>query len=311
MSDVCIVGSFMMDLIARTPRFPKPGETITGSSFTMTPGGKGFNQAIAAARAGVSVAMVGCLGYDAYGEEFRAWLEREGVDASGVSTDDEVGTGVGLPVVNDEGENCIIIIPRSNLELHSQQVEQQSEIIRRARVVVMQLEVPEDANQAAADIAHKAGGTVILNPAPFRDIPVELLEHVDLLLPNESELTQLAESIGISTDCSIDEVAQAVHAKMDLDLIVTLGEEGALVVDDKGTQTVPSLKVKAVNTVGAGDTFTGNLAALLAQGVPLREAAARANVAAACSVTRVGSADSAPRHDELDTWVASLTADAQ
>lgn len=306
MSDVCIVGSFMMDLIARTPRFPKPGETITGSSFTMTPGGKGFNQAVAAARAGVAVSMVGCLGDDPYGAEFRAWLEREGIDAQGVATHAQAGTGVGLPMVDDQGQNCIVIIPRSNLELHADLVQQHAATIRDARVVVMQLEVPDDANQAAAVIAHDAGGMVILNPAPFRPIPVELLEHVDLLLPNESELSQLADSLGIDGGSGIASMAQAVQAKVNLDLIVTLGEDGALVIDGEGTQTVPSLKVEAVNTVGAGDTFTGNLAALLAQGLPLREAAAQANVAAAFSVTRQGSADSAPRRDELASWAKSI-----
>lgn len=302
MTDVCVVGSFMMDLIVRSPRFPLPGETVTGISLTPMPGGKGFNQAIAAARAGASTAMVGCLGDDAYGAEFREWMRREGVDAEGVATTTVAGSGTAVPIVDDRGQNAIVIVPQANLEAHADTVQASAEKITGSKCLVMQLEIPDDANVEAARIAQAAGVHVVLNPAPFRELSRDLLELVDLVVPNEHELDQLAESLGIVRG-DTEETARAVRDAIAVDLVVTIGADGALVVDSEGATTHPVPDVKPINTVGAGDTFTGNLAAGLARGASLRDATERANIAATISVTRVGAAASTPTSDEVDAFI--------
>jgi len=309
MSDVCVVGSLMMDLIVRTPRFPAPGETVTGRSLVTLPGGKGFNQAVAANRAGASTAMVGCLGEDAFGQEFRDWLRREGIDATGVSSTNTAGTGVGMPVVDDSGQNAIVIVPQANLVADSAMVHGQEPVITAAKTLVLQLEIPDEANLAAAQVAKAAQATVLLNPAPFRPVPEELLELVDILIPNEHELEQLGAALGITAD-TVALLATAVRAQLGLDLVVTLGAAGALVVDADGITPVPAMRVEAVDTVGAGDTFIGNLAAHLARGVPLRAAVRTANAAAALSVTKVGGAASTPTTEQVDRFLATAGAAA-
>ena len=304
MTDVCVVGSFMMDMIVRTPRFPRPGETVTGSSLTTLPGGKGFNQAVAAARAGASTAMVGLLGADAFGDAFAVALAQEQIDSTAVSRTAAAGTGVGLPLVDDTGQNAIVIVPQANLAVDAAMIEHFASVIDGAQVVVLQLEIPDDAIVAAATIAHEAHAVVVLNPAPFRTLPAELLPLVDLLTPNEHELAQLAATIGASRS-SVAETAMEVARRTGAQLVVTLGEAGALVVDSDGTTPVPAYSVHAIDTVGAGDAFTGNLAAGLAKGMPIRESARRANAAAALSVTAVGGAASAPTARQIDAFLGA------
>ena len=299
------MGSFMMDLIVRTPRFPAPGETITGRSLVILPGGKGFNQAVASARSGARTAMVGCLGNDAFGQDFREWLDRESIDASGVAVTDLAGTGVGMPVVDDSGQNAIVIIPQANLANDARIMHKHESVIAGSDVIVLQLEIPDDANLAAARLAKRAGAKVVLNPAPFRVLPSELLELVDLLVPNEHELEQLAQSLEVPVD-GVEGVAHAIHQLLRIDLVVTLGDAGALVVDDEGVGGIPGMHVDPVDTVGAGDTFTGNLAAHIARGIPLREAVVRANAAAALSVTQVGGAASTPTAEQVEQFLRDM-----
>jgi ribokinase len=292
----------MMDLVAYAPRRPNPGETLIGTDFSSAPGGKGFNQAVAAARAGAQTAMVGCVGDDDMGAQFRTMLAAEGIDATAVVVRSGAGTGVGLPLVEPSGQNSIVVVPRANRVVGPAQIVEAAPVIHDASVLVLQLELAVEAAVAAARIAHERGVTVILNPAPVCPLPAELLEHVDVLVPNEGELAALAGRSGLEPH----EAAVALSQQWGLDVVVTLGERGALVVAASGDVThVPPRTVRAVDTVGAGDVFCGYLAAGLAQGHTLARAAETANAAAAISVTRTGSAASAPTADEVHAFVAA------
>ncbi|GAB2987516.1 ribokinase [Actinotalea caeni] len=295
---VCVLASFMYDLVVTAPVRPGPGETVVGSSFETFVGGKGFNQAVAARRAGAEVGVIGRLGDDSFGEEFRAFLHAEGIAADHVLADAGSGTGVGLPVVEDGGQNSIVIVPRANLHVTRHDVAAASGAIAGADVLLVQLELPMPATLAAVRIAHGSGVRVVLNPAPYQELPADLLAMVDVLVPNEVELRQLAHA---DADTPVADVATAWWQGRPGALVVTLGSEGVLLLEgDAAPEHVPALAVDAVDTIGAGDTFCGNLGARLAAGDPLREAVLRANAAAALSVQRHGGAPSAPRVDEVD-----------
>lgn len=303
MSGVCVVASFMYDLVATAPRRPASGETLIGTSFATYVGGKGFNQAVAAARAGAKTAVVGRVGEDSFGAEFHAFLAAEGIDANHLLTDAQHGTGVGLPVVEDSGLNSIIVIPRANQAVTVEDVEAARAAIERSAVLLLQLELPEAPTVHAARIAHEAGATVVLNPAPFAALPAEIRAYVDVLVPNEGELRGLAGD-GSGGRAPVLAVAEAVQSEWDCTLVVTLGEEGVLVLDlDVDPVTVPAHVVDVVDTIGAGDTFCGNLGARLAAGDSLIDAVTYGNAAAAIAVTRHGGAPAAPRSDEVDVFV--------
>ncbi len=301
---VCVVGSFMMDLVAFAPRRPLPGETLRGTGFGMRLGGKGFNQAVAAARAGARVSMVGLLGGDDFGAAFRAALADEGVDGMFVDVDEPSGTGVGLPVIDPDGQNSIIIVPRANEQMSTAQIERAAAHLTAADVLLLQLELPIEVAAAAARVAKSAGTTVVLNPAPAAIIPDELLALVDVLVPNEVELRELT---GRSATGQIDEAVRDLQSRYRTSIVVTLGAKGAVVVEPEGTVTeIAAVSVVPVDTVGAGDTFCGYLGAGLAAGSNLVDAARWANRAAAVAVTRYGSAASAPHRHETDAHVREL-----
>ena len=304
---LCVVGSFMMDLIAYAPRRPEPGETLTGNSFLQTPGGKGFNQAIAAARSGVATAMVGRVGQDLFGDQFLAALAEAGVDNSGVGQDPAVGTGVGLPVVSDDGQNSIIIIPQANHAMTAAMVREQAALIEQANVLLLQLELPMEAAIEAARIAKAAGVRVVLNPAPFAALPDELVDLCDMVVPNEVELANWT-GIDVSDPEQVAAVAGDLGQHHDLDLLVTLGARGVLVAA-RGAEPVlvPGHRVEVKDTIGAGDIFCGYLCARLSTGGDLVEAVHYANAASALAVTRTGGASSAPTHTEVEAFLASTT----
>lgn len=306
---VAVFGSFMYDLMIEAPRRPDLGETLRGTAFRRSVGGKGFNQAVGAARAGASTAMIGMLGDDPFGQEFRNALESEGIDATHVweCSEQQSGTGVGMPVIFPDGNNSIIIVPRANMEIGPEHADQAKEAIQDADVLLMQLEVPVEAVMRAAEIAGEANTKVVLNPAPFRELPPRIWSHIDLFTPNEGELRAFASSLGMGADGSIHDLAAAFAKRMDVELVVTLGDQGAFhVTPDGHTDRVEGHQVHAVDTVGAGDTFCGALCAQLAEGVAMHEALAFANAAAAISVTRAGSGTSAPHKQEVQ---AALEAD--
>ncbi|MCL2463768.1 MAG: ribokinase [Micrococcales bacterium] len=302
---VCVVGSFMMDLVASAPRRPMPGETLVGTDFEMRLGGKGFNQAVAAARAGAGTSMVGVLGADGFGDGFRAALHDENINDTWVGVDETAGTGVGLPVVEPDGQNSIIIVARGNLAVDAAYVEAAREAIAAAHVLTLQLELPIASAIAAARIAHQAGTVVVLNPAPMSAVPAELLENVDLLVPNEIELDAL---VGHPVGEDVEAAATGLGARTDVDVVVTLGSRGVVVAArGKSATRLDAPRVTAVDTVGAGDVFCGYLAAGLAEQCELAEAVCSANSAAALSVTRTGSATAAPRRSEVSSFAATST----
>lgn len=304
MPGVCVVGSFMMDLIAYAARRPGPGETLAGTGFVQTPGGKGFNQAVASARCGVPTSMVGCLGSDGFGDQFIAMLDDENIDHRGVARTNATGTGVGLPVVTEDGQNSIIIVPQSNYELTADMVQAAKASIEQASVMVMQLELPMSANIEAARIAREAGVTVVLNPAPFAPVPDELLELCDLVIPNEVELAAWLD-VSVATEQDVVDAATTLVQRYDTDVIVTLGSRGVMVVTRDGSEFIPAYRVEAIDTVGAGDTFCGHLAALVSEGMSLTDAARQANGASALAVTARGGASSAPTRTQTLDFIAS------
>ncbi|MDI1463135.1 ribokinase [Catellatospora sp. KI3] len=304
--DVCVLGSFMKDLIAQAPRRPETGETLRGHGFYEALGGKGLNQAVAAARAGARVAMVGRLGADRYGEEFLLMLAQEGIDASQVHRDADLGTGVGLPVVEPTGANSIIIVPRANEAVTAADVEAAAGVIRSSRILLVQLELPVEAVVAALRLARAAGVFTVLNPAPYADLPGEIADLVDVIVPNEVEAEQLT---GLS--CRGD-AALGVALKLRRDFagtgaVVTLGGRGVVVVDRDTDEPEPGWRMNALNaydvdvvdTVGAGDAFCGALTARLAAGDSLLAATEFASAAGALAVTRHGSAPAMPALDEI------------
>ncbi len=304
-ADVCVVGSFMLDLVVGTKRRPAPGETVFGESFDSFLGGKGFNQAIAAVRSGATASMVGRLGADEFGDRFRATLESEGIDAAHVAADASTGTGVGLPVIDADGSNSIIVVPRANLRVQPTDVECAAAAIAGAKVVLMQLELPVESLVAAARIARAAGKTVVLNPAPANDEVHALARLVDVLVPNEVEAEQLS-GIVCDGDGAVD-AARALLSSFDVAaVVVTLGERGSVLVNADVAACGASEpvwfgphEVRAVDTVGAGDAFAGALAAGIARGLELADAVRYANAAGALAVTVPGAEPSMPRNEAV------------
>jgi ribokinase len=301
-SDVAVLGSFMMDLVIRVPRRPGPGETVVGSGFEMFLGGKGFNQAIAAARAGAATAMIGYLGRDEFGGRFEAQLEADGIDATYVYRHDEVGTGIGNPVVEDSGENSIVVVPRANHCLRPAHVAEAAGLIRATPVLLVQFELPFDTVVAAARIAKASGVTVICNPAPATAGIDDLRGLVDIIVPNEVEAALL---IGASPSDPPHLLAAELQARTGATVVMTLGAAGTLVADGAGSRRFAAHPVPAVDTVGAGDAFCGTLAAHLAAGRTLAVAARWANAAGALAVTVAGAEPSMPTAQAVAGLLAS------
>lgn len=308
MTEVVVVGSFMKDLIAYVPRRPQPGETVKGHHFLSALGGKGFNQALAAAKAGCSVAMVGMLGEDDFGREFLEALTRHGVDRSGVRVTSQDGTGVGLPVVEDGGDNAIVVIPRANSRLDTTDVDAARGVIESADVLLLQLEVPAPACLRAAELARSAGGRVVVNAAPMDAGPTglaRLTAAADYLVANEVEGQAVARGLGLRTKDVWEAASGLVEALPHLEVIITLGGDGVLIAHREGIEMLPAYDVAVRDTVGAGDAFCGYLAAELSRSRSSREAVATATAAGALTVTAEGSSDAIPTRAAVDTFLAS------
>ncbi|MEV6416636.1 ribokinase [Kribbella sp. NPDC051718] len=293
--DVCVLGSFMKDLVARAERRPLPGETLHGTGFAEFLGGKGVNQAIAASRMGARTAIVGTIGDDRYGEEFLELLKTDGVDTDWVVRHPELGTGVGLPLVLPDGSNSIIIVSRANSAITVADVEAASPVLTSSAVLSVQLELPVEASRAALRLASAAGVTTILTPAPAGPVDSSLAAFVDVLVPNEVEAAALT---GLDcNDSQVPVIARRLADEWNLrGCVITLGPRGAYVLDRvAGVELrVPAHAVATVDTVGAGDAFCGSLAASLATGTTLADAVRLANAAGALSTTMNGAATSCP-----------------
>ena len=303
MGIVSVVGSFVYDLVAKAPRRPKTGETLIGEFFGMFLGGKGANQAIASSRSGASVHMIGRLGNDLFGNQFLEKFSNEGISTDFVVIDDVNGTGVGMPLIDATGDNSIVLIPQANMALSVDDVNNAFEPIASSDVLILQLEVPIDASQRAAEIAKENNTMVLLNPAPAREIPDSFLRLVDVLIPNEIE-TEILSGMKTTTDDQAIEAARALTSKGISTVILTLGHRGALLLTDEIEKRVPGFTIEAVDTTAAGDAFCGALATSLAQGSTIEDAVWIANAAGALAVTKLGAEPSLPKKADLDQFLA-------
>ncbi|WP_460146672.1 ribokinase [Pseudomonas sp. S2_A02] len=300
---VVVIGSLNMDLVTRAPRLPRGGETLIGQSFATVSGGKGANQAVAAARLGAQVSMVGCVGSDAYGEALRGALLAEQIDCQAVSTVED-SSGVALIVVDDNSQNAIVIVAGANGALTPEVIDRFDAVLQTTDVIICQLEVPDATVGHALKRGRELGKTVILNPAPAsRPLPADWYAAIDYLIPNESEASALS---GLPVDSlSTAETAAARLIAMGAGkVIITLGSQGSLFADGKRFEHFPAPKVKAVDTTAAGDTFVGGFAAALAAGKSEVEAIRFGQVAAALSVTRAGAQPSIPTLSDVQAFKA-------
>jgi ribokinase len=297
---VTVVGSLNMDLVASAPRMPKPGETLAGHAFAQVPGGKGGNQAVAAARLGAKVAMLGCVGADANGAQLREGLLAEGIDCAALETSSDAPTGVALIIVDDSSQNSIVIIAGSNGEVTPETVARHEDALAQADVVMCQLETPLDAVRAALAAAQRLGKTVILNPAPATGpLPADWFSLIDYLIPNELEASMLT-GLPVSSAEEAIAAAGALRRAGARNVIVTIGAQGVVAaLGDAEPLHFDAPRVKAVDTTAAGDTFIGGLAAQLAEGVAVADAIRFAQRAASISVTRAGAQPSIPLRGEI------------
>jgi len=299
-ASLVVVGSLNLDLVVEVARLPAPGETLLADGYSRGLGGKGANQAVSAARHGVGVAMIGCVGADPEGRRLTDALAAEGIDVSGVRARTDAASGVAHIAVDQDGTNTILVVPGANGSLRAADVER--ELGRRPApdVILAQLEVPLDAVIAAIV---GTGSCVVLNPAPARELPGALLRHVDVLVPNVPELGTLT---GGGVPRTIEDITARGRALADgLAVVVTMGEAGALVLDGEGATHVPAPRVDAVDTTGAGDAFCGSLAAGIADGLGLVDAARRAVRVGSLSTKRRGALESFPSADEIGESLAA------
>jgi ribokinase len=302
LATVLVVGSLNMDLIVRAQGLPEPGQTVAGSGFATAPGGKGANQAVAAARLGADVSMVGCVGDDPNGRALRQALLDDGVNCDGVRTVTDVPTGVALITVNAAGQNTIVIVAGANGALEPEHLDALETALLKARVVVCQLEVPEAVVGHTLAKARALGKTVILNPAPATGpLPAQWLPWIDYLIPNETE-AQLLSGVPVAGREGASAAAQVLLARGAGKVLVTLGEAGALLAGPESVQHFPAFSVVAVDATAAGDTFIGGFAAALALGCAEVEAIRFAQQAAALSVTREGAQPSIPNRQQVLAW---------
>ncbi|AMV12387.1 ribokinase [Geobacillus thermoleovorans] len=286
---ITVIGSLNMDLVTVAARFPNQGETILGEQFLTTPGGKGANQAVAAARLGANVRMIGAVGDDAFGQALIHSLQNEGVSVDYVKPVTYGHTGIASITIS-ERDNRIIVVPGANHALTPEDLDSCESVIAESDVCLLQLEIPLPVVERAVSIAHRHGVRVIVNPAPAQPLPPSVLEQASFLTPNEHERTILFDKM--------DEEAFADK------LIVTEGAKGVRIWQDGQERLIPSFQVPVVDTTGAGDTFNGALAVALAEGKPLDEACRFANAAAALSVTKLGAQAGMPRRQEVESFLS-------
>jgi ribokinase len=301
---VLVVGSSNTDMVVQVHRLPKAGETVLGGQFVTAGGGKGANQAVAAARAGGQVTFIARIGSDAFGDRAVEGFAAEAINVQHIVRDRAFPSGVALIFVAKTGENCIAVASGANGQLTAQDIRKARGAFRRAGVLLAQLEVPLPTVQAAVNLAVAAGIPVMLNPAPARPLPAKLLKSVYLLTPNETEAEMLT-GARVDNNRAAEKAAEKLLRAGVRNVIITLGARGAFVAGDSVRHWIPAFKVRAVDATAAGDIFSGTLAVALAEGKPLLDAARFASAAAAVSVTRLGAQPSAPRRTEIEKMLAT------
>jgi ribokinase len=305
MARVSVVGSLNMDLVIASPHLPERGETVTGGAFGTFPGGKGANQAVAAARLGAPVAMVGASGDDTFGGQLREGLVREGIDTEHVAVIPGAASGVAFITVDPRGHNMIVVAPGANARVTPRHVEAARDAIAASRVLLLQLEIPVESVMRAAEIAHEAGVTVVLDPAPApaAPLPEHLLRFVDVVHPNEVEAKMLT-GLPVGDEPSARAAARRILSTGCRAAVIKLGARGAFVAASSNGpfRMLPGIPVDAVDTTAAGDAFAGALGVALADGRGLLDAAQFATLAAAISVIRMGAQPSMPTREEVDAF---------
>lgn len=303
---IVVVGSINMDLVVPCARLPRPGETVFGETLHEVPGGKGANQAVAAARLGARVSMVGRVGGDAFATTLRRHLEQEGVQVDFVQPTVDTPSGVAIVSVDSTGENSITIIPGANAKLTPDDVTAAADGIRQADLLMLQLEIPLPTVLAAIDLAKQFDIPVLLDPAPAPATCDPRLLQVDLLCPNELE-TEAITQRELTSDESIEQATRQLHASGARTAIITLGSRGAVVCEETGNvQWVPACKVDAVDSTAAGDAFAAALAVQIAIGRPVRDAVAYGCAAGALAASRLGAQVSMPTAKEVDELLATV-----
>jgi len=304
---VLIIGSSNMDLNIYLKRLPKTGETVTGGKFRQFLGGKGANQSVAAVRSGANTVFIGKIGVDAFGNQMVSQLTAEGINMSYVIRDNEEASGVALILIDENGENIISVAPGTNYRLTPEEIRSHTDLIKGASSLVVQMEIPMDTIKEIFKIASEGNVIKILNPAPLKPIPLEILKNVDILVPNEGELYRLysfldLEELNEDGDKKIIHISKALIKCGIKCVITTLGKRGCVIHmgEENKSIEIPALKVKTVDTVGAGDCFIGVLASKLSKGESLINAVKYATVAASIAVTRKGAQDSLPYLSEIE-----------
>ncbi len=296
---IAVIGSSNTDMVVLTDKFPAPGETVMGKDFLMNAGGKGANQAVAAARLGATVAFIGKVGSDMFGQEAIRTLKNEGIDVTSVSTDSENASGIAQITIDGNGENCIVVVPGANNTLTENDIQNAAKLICDADIVLLQLEIPLATVVHAAKFACQKGKKVILNPAPATELPDDLFPNLYMVTPNETEI-ELLTGIRV-TDQSTAKVAAEMMINKGVEVvIITMGTAGAYIHSANIQEHITAPKVQAVDTTAAGDCFNGALALALAESRDLTDAVQFANRAASIAVTRLGAQSSLPNKNELD-----------
>lgn len=299
MAKIAVIGSSNTDMVIKTAHLPAPGETVLGGQFLMTPGGKGANQAVAAAKLGGDVVFVAKVGDDIFGQVAVAGLKSEGINTDYIVVDPDHPSGVATITVDEQGENCIAVASGANSALGPADIDRAAPQIEAASVLLMQLETPLATVEHAALLGRKAGKTVILNPAPAQPLSDDLFALLNVITPNETE-AEILTGMKVETEHDAEQAARALRNKGVGAVIITLGSRGAFVLSESFVGLVPAPKVVPVDTTAAGDTFNGALAVGLAGGQTIEDAVVFANKAAAISVTRLGAQASTPTLKELE-----------
>ncbi|MGK7888756.1 MAG: ribokinase [Leptolyngbyaceae cyanobacterium] len=298
-----VFGSINMDLVVRSPRLPQPGETLTGHDFTQIPGGKGANQAVAAAKLGIPTRMVGRVGNDIFGQTLVETLQGYGVGCDRLTRDPHIPSGIALIEVDDAGNNHIIVVPGANGQVGAKELDQLTALLESTQILLLQLEIPLPAVVQSAELAHRHGVTIILDPAPVQPLPASLYPLIDILTPNQTEAEQLTGMTITGPDDAIAP-AQRLHERGAKTVIVTLGKHGAVVVSDRLVQHFPAFTVDVVDTVAAGDAFNGGLASALSQKLCLERAVVQGMASAALAVTQPGAQPAIPNAQTLAAFLS-------
>lgn len=297
MKKIAVVGSSNIDMIIKSSRLPKPGETVGDGIFAKANGGKGANQAVAAARVGGNVVFISCLGNDDFAHTMLNDFKNDKIDTQFVFIEDKEPTGIALILVDNSGENCISVAPGANHKLSVEHIKKAENVIKDSEIILLQLEIPVESVLYAIELAHKHKKRVLLNPAPARHIDDKHLAMIHSLVLNETEAEFLT-GLPVRTDSQIREAAKALLEKGSQNIVITLGAKGAFVKNSERDEFLPGFKVEAVDTTAAGDVYCGNLAVALVEGKSIFEAVRFASAASAISVTRLGAQPSAPKLTE-------------